>query len=219
MEGFLQVGASARVKVLMIDSADHVSGKTGLTLTIEESKDFANFVTITPTVIERGYGWYEVFLANTSTGFLGDYAMHVTAAGADPTDLKWQIVNGIPGTPTLSQIVNGVWNALTTDHSLIDSFGWRIQEMDGRVGAFLDAPVSGVPTANQNADALLKRDMSVVTGEAARSPLNALRALRNKSDIVAGTLTVRKEDDTAAAWTANVTRTPGADPITVIDPV
>jgi hypothetical protein len=67
------------------------------------------------------------------------------------------------------------------------------------------------------ADALLKRDMSAVTGEAARSPLNALRFIRNKASISGGTLTVTKEDDTTTAWTAAVTTTAG-NPITAIDP-
>lgn len=80
------------------------------------------------------------------------------------------------------------------------------------------AAVSDIPTALQNADALLKRDMSAVTGEAARSPLNAFRFLRNKWGIVGNTLTVTKEDDTTSAWTATVTAAPGADPISGSDP-
>lgn len=68
------------------------------------------------------------------------------------------------------------------------------------------------------ADALLKRDLSVVTGEAARSPLNALRFLRNKWSISGTTLTVTKEDDATSAWTSTITATPGADPITANDP-
>lgn len=70
---------------------------------------------------------------------------------------------------------------------------------------------------NSIADALLKRDMSAVTGEAARSLLNALRFLRNKWSITAGTLTVTKEDDTTTAWTAAVTTAAG-DPVTSVDP-
>lgn len=67
------------------------------------------------------------------------------------------------------------------------------------------------------ADALLKRDMSAVTGEASRSPLNAFRAIRNKAGVSGSTFTVRKEDDVAVAWTATVTRTAG-DPISEVDP-
>lgn len=68
------------------------------------------------------------------------------------------------------------------------------------------------------ADALLKRDMSQVSGEAARSPLNALRFLRNKWAISAGVLTVYEEDDTTSAWTSALTTDGGASPVTVSDP-
>ncbi len=72
--------------------------------------------------------------------------------------------------------------------------------------------------ASKIADAILTRDWTSVTGEAARSVLNALRQLRNKVAIVTDTLTVYKEDDTTAAWTAAVTGTTGADPVTAVDP-
>lgn len=78
--------------------------------------------------------------------------------------------------------------------------------------------IAAVPTAIQNADALLKRDFAAVTGEATRSLLNAQRFIRNKFVITAGVLTVYKEDDTTAAWTGAVTKTAG-DPVTAIDPV
>lgn len=80
------------------------------------------------------------------------------------------------------------------------------------------AAVSDIPTATENADALLKRDLSTVTGEAARSFLNALRLLRNKVVIAAGTMTVYKEDDSTSAWTAAIGTDASADPIVSVDP-
>lgn len=67
-------------------------------------------------------------------------------------------------------------------------------------------------------DKLLKRDLSALAGEAARSLLNAVRFLRNKWSLSGTTLTVYKEDDTTSAWTATVTNSAGADPITGSDP-
>lgn len=74
------------------------------------------------------------------------------------------------------------------------------------------------PTATQNADALLNRDMSAVSDTNSRSPLNALRFIRNKWSVASSTLTVKKEDDSTTAWTAAVSATAGADPITGSDP-
>ena len=71
---------------------------------------------------------------------------------------------------------------------------------------------------NSIADALLKRDWTAVSGEAARSVLNALRAIRNRVGISSGTVTVYKEDDTTSAWTAAATTDASADPITEVDP-
>lgn len=89
---------------------------------------------------------------------------------------------------------------------------------EAALAAYDAATASDVPTANANADALLKRDWTAVTGEAARSALNALRFLRNKWSISGTTLTVTKEDDSASAWTAAVTAEAGTDGITAVDP-
>jgi len=68
------------------------------------------------------------------------------------------------------------------------------------------------------ADAVLNRDMAAVPDTNQRSLLNAIRFLRNKWVINGTTLSVKKENDTAEAWQAEVTATPGADPITGNDP-
>ena len=76
------------------------------------------------------------------------------------------------------------------------------------------------PTAIENADGYLDRDMSVGADTNARSPRNALRALRNKVDrnVGTGTITVMKEDDATTAWTAASTADAAANPIVSIDP-
>ena len=66
-------------------------------------------------------------------------------------------------------------------------------------------------------DALLTRDWTAVSGEAARSVLNALRFLRNKWTNTGGTLTVTEEDDSTTAWTATTTTAAG-DPVDSVDP-
>ncbi len=77
--------------VFMTDSADHISGKAGLTLTITASKNGAAFASISPTVTERGNGWYLLDLTTAHTDTIGDLAIRATATGADPTDLVAQV--------------------------------------------------------------------------------------------------------------------------------
>lgn len=63
------------------------------------------------------------------------------------------------------------------------------------------------------ADALLKRDWNSVTGEAARSVLNALRKLRNKVSFNgSNTLTVTEEDDATTAYTQSITTDANQNP-------
>jgi hypothetical protein len=81
------------------------------------------------------------------------------------------------------------------------------------------AAVGDIPTATQNADALLLRDWTAIVATVpARSALNALRWLRNRWSIVGGLLTVTKEDDATTAWTAVVSTDAAADPVTGSDP-
>lgn len=90
----LQQSTAATVMVFMTDSADHVSGKAGLTLTITASKNGAAFASISPTVTERGTGWYSLDLTTTHTNTLGDLALHITSTGADPSDIITYVSTG-----------------------------------------------------------------------------------------------------------------------------
>lgn len=81
--------------------------------------------------------------------------------------------------------------------------------------------IAAVPTAIENADALLARDIGSGTGAGTlneRTVRSALRFLRNKWSISGTTLTVTKENDTDTSHTATVTPTTGADPVTGVDP-
>lgn len=83
------------------------------------------------------------------------------------------------------------------------------------------AAVSNIPTALENADALLNRDMATGTDSGSptvRTVRQALRFLRNKWSIGGTTLTVTKEDDVTASWTSTVSTTVGAAPVTGNDP-
>lgn len=93
----LKQSTARNLLVFMTQSADHVTGLTGATLTITASKDGGAFASISPTVTERGSGWYSLALTSSHTDTLGDLALHVTAASADTTDLVRQVVVSLPG--------------------------------------------------------------------------------------------------------------------------
>lgn len=78
--------------VFLTDSADGRTGKTGLTLTVTLSKAGGAFAAMTVTVTERGSGWYALAITAAHTDTLGDFALHVTATGADPADVLFVVV-------------------------------------------------------------------------------------------------------------------------------
>jgi len=108
--------------------------------------------------------------------------------------------------------------ALIAAVAVVDDFVDDLESRLGTPAVTVSDDIAAVPTATENADELLKRDWTSVSGESARSVLNALRFLRNRWHISGTTLTVEKEDDTTDAWTATITATPGVDPVTAVDP-
>jgi len=72
---------------LMVDSTDHITGKTGLSPTVTISKAGAAFASPAGAVTELANGWYQVAANATDTGTLGPILLHATATGADPTDI------------------------------------------------------------------------------------------------------------------------------------
>jgi hypothetical protein len=108
----LKQSTARNLMVLMTSSTDHITGATGLTLTITASKDGAAFASIAPTVTERGDGWYSLALTTAHTDTLGDFVLHVTASGADPTDVREEVFAALPGdSVTVSSLANNVITA------------------------------------------------------------------------------------------------------------
>lgn len=82
---------------LMVDSSNHVSGKTGLAPVVTLSKAGAAFATAGGAVAELSNGWYKITLTTTDTNTLGDLDFHCTDTGADPTDFQDQVTSNILG--------------------------------------------------------------------------------------------------------------------------
>ena len=152
---------------------------------------------------------------------VGEFSLERSAAAVD-------LANATDGLSALKALIDAVDNFIDTEIADIQArlpaalVGGR---MDASVGAMaanvITAAALAADTGNEIADAWLDRDMSVGADSGSttvRTPRQALRLLRNKVAISGGTMTVNKEDDATASWTAAVTGTAGADPITAIDP-
>ncbi len=82
-----QSSTQAPLSFLMIDSSDHITGKTGLTPTVTISKAGAAFASPAGSVTEISSGWYKIAGNATDTATLGPLLLHATGSGADPTDI------------------------------------------------------------------------------------------------------------------------------------
>jgi hypothetical protein len=78
------------------------------------------------------------------------------------------------------------------------------------------AAVGDIPTAVQNADALLARNINGGSSTG-RTVKQAMKRLRNKVAAPGGAMTVYDEDDTTPNWTATLTTTAG-NPVSEVDP-
>lgn len=104
--------------------------------------------------------------------------------------------------------------AVALASSILDAAGLR--SALGLSSANLDTQLDALPTANENADALLGRNVAGGSSTG-RTVKEAIYFLRNKWTIAGGTLTVYGTDDTTSSWTASVTQTAG-DPVSASDP-
>lgn len=84
-------------------------------------------------------------------------------------------------------------------------------------GASVAADIAALPTAAQNADKLLGRNVAGGS-DGGRTVFQAFYFLRNKWTISSGTLTVYGVDDTTVSWTAAVSSDAAAVPIIGNDP-
>lgn len=129
---------------LMVDSADHVTGKTGVTPAVKLSKAGGSAAAAGGTVTEVDSvnfpGLYKIVYTTTDTNTLGDLAAHCTAAGADPTDLTTDQVVAFDPTDAaalgLSRIDTNIASRMAT-FTLPTNFSALSIDANGRVKALV----------------------------------------------------------------------------------
>lgn len=78
------LNSARKFKIYMTDSADPTAGKEGLSsFDVLLAKDNAAEVTVSPTIVERGQGWYEVTPLAAHRDTLGESAWTFQHAGAN----------------------------------------------------------------------------------------------------------------------------------------
>lgn len=183
-------------------------------------------------------GLHQVIIDTSADGTFysagSDFSVQLTAGTVDSVSVAGKVLRSFSLANRGNVTVGSIANNAITSASIADNAITAAKVADGAIDAAtfaagainaaaiadgaIDAATLAADSLTAVADAILKRDFAMVTGEAARSLLNAARMLRNKVSVESGTMTVTKEDDATAAWTASVTTDANADPITTIDP-
>jgi hypothetical protein len=168
--------------------------------------------------------WDEAIAGHLGAGSTG-LALNSAGAAGDPWSTA---LPGAYGAGTAGKIVGDNVNATISSRASqtsVDDLPTNAELATSQAAAD-DATLAAIaaltiPTAIENADALLNRDMATGTDSGSttvRTVRQALRFLRNKWSISGTTLTVTKENDVDASWTATLGTTAGVDPVTSSDP-
>lgn len=156
-------------------------------------------------------------LISTSSSGGGVFTLDVALPAAPASGVDFVVL----GTHVHStqEIANATW---TTDISGISGVGQAGRYVtDGAVAASSAsasaAIIEGVGYRENLADVLLGRNVAGGSNTG-RLVKEALYALRNKTEIVGSQLNVYNNVDSAVAWTATVSSSATADPVTGVDP-
>lgn len=203
-----------------VDSVDGVTPETGLTLSqadIRLKKNGANWAqkNQSSSATHEENGWYEISLDATDTNTLGILLIAVNESGTLPVWREFVVVPAnvydslAAGSASLNVAAASIASdaitaaALATDAvteiqsglSTLTAAGVRTAV--GLASANLDTQLDALPTANENADALLDRTAGVETNRTVRQALRfMLAAMVGKlSGAATTTVTIRDTND------------------------
>ena len=202
--------ARRRIPVLLVDSTDGFTPKTGQTApTVTISKNGATAVSGTGTWTEIANGQYYYEFVSGEIDTLGWIAVNVQKTACRQYNAIVQVM--------AYDYAAGTNLGLTNLDALISSrmatFAYTAPPAASDIWTYSPRTLTSgaAPSATTIADAVLNRKLDS-TGDGTdtlneRTVRSALRAMRNKVSVASGVMTVSKEDDTATAWSATLSNT------------
>ena len=186
----------------MVDSTDHISGKTGLTTTVTISKNGAAFGAPAGAVTEIGSGWYKIAANATDSNTIGSLLVHATATGADPLMLfmkrlrrRWLKAPTLPG--SLDITTAQVQTELVTYGALKPTVAARTLDVSTTGEAGVDWANVGAPATAQNLSATTISTSQVVASVSGSvgSVTGAVGSVTGAVGSVTGAVTVGTNND------------------------
>ena len=143
-------GSTPVIVFLMVDATDDETAKTGLSPSVQISRNGAAFASVTNAVSEISNGWYKVTLTATETNTDGPLIMRATGASADEWRDIHQVVTTVPAnvvsmaadTLTSSALAASAVSEIQTGLSTLDAAAVRTAL--GLASANLDTQLSTI---------------------------------------------------------------------------
>jgi hypothetical protein len=173
--------------VLMVSSTDHITGVAGATLAVTVSKSGGAFASVSPTVVDRGSGWYSVALLAGDLDTLGDLALHASATGCDPADALLEVVAYDPQDAAglgLSRIDAAVSTRALEDGGRVEDIHLDVGDIHNDVGT-IDSYVQAIKASTDNLPA-----SPAATGDAMALTAAAVDAILD--EVIEGAFTLRQ---------------------------
>lgn len=202
--------ARRRIPVLLVDSTDGYTPKTGQTgPTVTISKNGATTATGTGSWTEIGNGQYYYEFASGEVDTLGWIAVNVQKTACRQYNAIIQVMAYDYAAGTNLGLTN--LDALISSRMATFTYTAPPAAIDIWTYSSRILTSGAAPSATAIADAVLNRKLDS-TGDGTdtlneRTVRSALRAMRNKVVVASGVMTVSKEDDTATAWSATLSNT------------
>ncbi len=204
----LAVDSSGRVDVLKINGTSQTARDIGASVLLSSGTGTGQLslstgkvaLTSTEHAAITDDVWDATQSSHTTSGTTGASLNSAGSSGSDP----WN--TALPGS----------YAPGTAGYELGHNLDAQVSAVKAKTDNIPASPaaVSDIPTATQNADALLKRDLSAVSGEAARSMLNVARLSGINKLVTSGSvLTAYKENDSTPAFTRTLATDGAALPI------
>lgn len=165
---FIIKDSAPTIVFLMVDATDDETAETGLSPTVQISKNGASFVTSSNSATEIGNGWYKLVLTTTESNTEGFLIVRATGSGANEWRDIFQVVESLPadvisvdgnaatalsdfhatGFSTHDELdsADAVWDEIRTGHTTTNSFGEWIQALalEATINALQDPSVATI---------------------------------------------------------------------------
>lgn len=158
-------GSTPTIVFLMVDATDDETAETGLSPTVQFSKNGGSFSTASNSPSEIGNGWYKVVPTTTETNTEGPFIVRATGSGANEWRDYHQVVETIPvdiekvdgtavsgiadfkatgfSTHNAADAADSVWDEQKSAHTSEGTFGNEVQQhvWSSEIGTFPTAAV------------------------------------------------------------------------------